>query len=216
MTCAEFQKVLPDVVDRGGDAAQDAHLRSCPACSELLADLRLIAQQARQLLPTHDPHPRVWENIRATLEEEGLIRSAPVRMHHLIPFSHAAVPWLATAAAIALLVFGAVLFRRDFSEDRLAVARVSSSPASSRTQELTASNQQGGNEEEQLIRQIAAEHPTLRDTYENSLKQVDAYISDAQRTVEQNPYDEEARQSLIRAYDQKAMIYQMGLSRSME
>ncbi len=79
MTCAEFQKVLPDIIDGGGSAEQQRHLETCPVCSDLVADLRYIAECARLLLPMEDPSPRVWNGIERSLEREGLAR--PARRH---------------------------------------------------------------------------------------------------------------------------------------
>ena len=48
MNCAQFQEILPDVIDGGRNAEQEAHLQSCPLCSGLVADLNLIASEAPQ------------------------------------------------------------------------------------------------------------------------------------------------------------------------
>ena len=44
MTCAEFQKVLPYFIDGGGTEEEQQHLATCPVCSDLVADLRYIAE----------------------------------------------------------------------------------------------------------------------------------------------------------------------------
>lgn len=72
MNCQQFQEALPHIIENGGNEEQEAHLRSCEACSELVRDLKYIAEQARLLLPMHDPSPRVWTNIQKSLESEGL------------------------------------------------------------------------------------------------------------------------------------------------
>jgi hypothetical protein len=72
MNCKQFQEALPHIIESGGDAEQEAHLHSCKECSELVRDLRYIAEQARLLLPMHDPNPRVWKNIQQSLAREGL------------------------------------------------------------------------------------------------------------------------------------------------
>ena len=76
MTCAEFQKVLPDIIDGGGSEEQQRHLESCHICSDLVADLRYIAEAAKLLVPMEDPNPRVWDNIEKSLEQEGLAKPA--------------------------------------------------------------------------------------------------------------------------------------------
>ncbi len=74
MTCAEFQKVLPYIIETGGNAEQEAHLRTCPICSDLVADLKYIAEAAKLLVPMEEPSPKVWNGIEKTLEKEGLVR----------------------------------------------------------------------------------------------------------------------------------------------
>lgn len=72
MNCQQFQEVLPHIIEAGGDVEQEAHLRSCQACSDLVRDLRYIAEQAKLLLPMRDPSPRVWNNIQESLKRESL------------------------------------------------------------------------------------------------------------------------------------------------
>ena len=74
MTCAEFQETLPYIFESGGDPGQMEHLKTCQICSDLVQDLRYIAEQAKLLLPLRDPSPQVWENIQNSLEREGLVR----------------------------------------------------------------------------------------------------------------------------------------------
>jgi hypothetical protein len=74
MTCAEFQEVLPYIFESGGDAKEMEHLKTCQVCSDLVQDLRYIADQAKLLLPLRDPSPQVWDNIQHSLEREGLVR----------------------------------------------------------------------------------------------------------------------------------------------
>ncbi len=73
MTCAEFQKVLPFIIETGGNAEQDAHLQSCHICSDLVADLRYIAEAAKLLVPMEEPSAKVWNGIEKRLEKEGLL-----------------------------------------------------------------------------------------------------------------------------------------------
>lgn len=77
MTCAELQKVLPYIIDGGGSEEERKHLESCKVCSDLVADLRYIAEAAKLLVPMEDPNPRVWNNIEREVEREGLAK--PVR-----------------------------------------------------------------------------------------------------------------------------------------
>ncbi|HEX5434717.1 MAG TPA: hypothetical protein VFY05_10805, partial [Candidatus Angelobacter sp.] len=73
MNCQQFQEVLPYIIESGGNQEEEEHLRACPACAELVQDLRYIADQAKLLLPMHDPNPRVWNNLEQSLQHEGLL-----------------------------------------------------------------------------------------------------------------------------------------------
>ncbi len=76
MTCAEFQKVLPFIIENGGNAEQEEHLQTCHICSDLVADLRYIAEAAKLLVPMEEPSAKVWNGIERRLEKEGLLRPA--------------------------------------------------------------------------------------------------------------------------------------------
>lgn len=75
MTCADFQRGLPEIFESGSTTEQDEHLKNCPVCADLVADLKYIAEQAKLLVPMHDPSPRVWDGIQESLEKEGLMKS---------------------------------------------------------------------------------------------------------------------------------------------
>src|SRR5260370_4300058 len=85
-SCSDVERILPELFDGGPEGAAqsglqvtatkemrlaasdfDAHLKSCPACSELVSDLRLIASEARQLAASDEPASRVCVRIAAEL-----------------------------------------------------------------------------------------------------------------------------------------------------
>jgi hypothetical protein len=68
--CADFQEQLPELFESGADLKEQEHLKTCEQCSALVSDLEYIAQQAKLLLPIHDPSPAVWENIQTALSGE--------------------------------------------------------------------------------------------------------------------------------------------------
>jgi hypothetical protein len=70
MTCAEFQDQLPELFESGADLKEQEHLKTCEQCSALVSDLEYIAQQAKLLLPIHDPSPAVWDHIQTSLSSE--------------------------------------------------------------------------------------------------------------------------------------------------
>jgi hypothetical protein len=70
--------------------------------------------------------------------------------------------------------------------------------------------------DDQLLQEVSARAPMMRATYETNLRDVNAYIRDAQDSVNANPNDEDAQQALMDAYGQKSMIYEMALDRSLQ
>ena len=210
MNCAEFQKLLPEIMESGGNAEEEAHLQSCAVCSDLVQDLRYIAESARLLLPMHDPSPRVWAGIREALEREGLVRP-PVGTARFRPQT-AASPrrWLTggsllAVAALLLFAIGVLWFRNYATRDAQPVA-TASVPSAVAVDE----------DDARLLSAVEQRSPALLATYRENLDTVNAYIRDARRTVEQDPYDMGARDHLLRACNQKALLYEMALARSEE
>jgi hypothetical protein len=60
-------------MDEDWDAEFQLHLQSCPACSELVTELKLIANEAHELAETAEPPARVWVAIANQLRAEGII-----------------------------------------------------------------------------------------------------------------------------------------------
>jgi hypothetical protein len=73
----------------------------------------------------------------------------------------------------------------------------------------------GVNDDQQLLTSVDARHPEKRATFEAGLRAVNQYIADARRWAEQHPSDPEARRYLLQAYQQKAMIYDLGQQESL-
>ena len=77
MNCVEFERVL---LEGEHSPERRAHLDSCSACANLLADFTLISSQAKLLLAADEPSPAVWNALESRLRSEGLIRPAEVTM----------------------------------------------------------------------------------------------------------------------------------------
>ena len=210
MTCAEFQRVLPYIIESGGKTDEEGHLRSCPVCADLVADLKYIAEQAKLLVPMEEPSPRVWLGIRASLEREGMIRSVRPRGLLLALLPLRAVPWVATAAAIVLVAAASLLYQRQAGRGP---ARTAAASVAAEQPSLTlASTRSTASEDQQLLSEIGQRDPDLRAAYESNFIQVNQSISDARKSVEQDPDDEDAAQALIRACQQRVMLYDMAMS----
>lgn len=203
MNCAEFQKVLPYIIETGGNAEEEQHLRTCPVCSDLVRDLRYIAEQAKLLVPMEDPSPRVWDGIKGSLEREGMIKPARARGRLLGP-----IPWISAVGAMVLIAFGAFLIERGHQQQAGAAMEAQPSAAAP-LQTVSLNTVATEQDDQQLLKHLAASRPSSASTYQSNLQQVNASIADAKKTLAQDPYDAEARQSLMRAYQQKAMLYEL-------
>ena len=132
MNCTEFQEILPEVFGGGRTAEQEAHLKSCPMCSGLLADLDLVAREARQLRELAEPSPRVWNSIEIELRREGVIHE-PQRGPMLVPpisrpWNLGA--WLAPVAALALVAFAIGVYQRGSNAPQSTPQLTATAPAS--------------------------------------------------------------------------------------
>jgi hypothetical protein len=77
MTCADFQERLPELFETKADLSADEHLKTCENCAALVRDLEYIAQQAKLLLPIHDPSPAVWDRISTAMRNEQSTKAGP-------------------------------------------------------------------------------------------------------------------------------------------
>ena len=206
MNCVELQQSLAEVEDLSG-AEQRAHLKACPACSALVQELNQIVAVASELRAADEPSPRVWNSIEIALRREGLIRPQTAQRVPVASFSArwGRARWLVPAAAMLLLVVG--IYQRQES----------SSTRSSQDAAVVAPvvNPSGLNDED-FIQEVAENTPALRIQYEENLRRVNDSIRDAQSALDESPNDEDARRSLMDAYQQKSMLFQMAMDRSLE
>ena len=202
MNCHEFQKDLPEIIEGGGTAEQKQHLASCPVCADLVQDLKYIAEQAKLLVPMEDPSPRVWDGIERSLKQDGLwpAHGGPVNPRpFLVPQrSRLAWPMMAAVAVIVLAVFAGFYSRNNSG----AGYTMSNSPIVSSAGVLEPDDQQ-------LVRSVSTRGATTGDSYRKNLEDVNAYIADAKKWVEAHPDDEDAREALLQAYQQKQLLYEM-------
>ena len=71
LDCAAFQQGMAARMAAGDDFDQDPHLRQCPRCQALLAELETIAQAARMLLPTEEePDDMLWQKIEKAIASD--------------------------------------------------------------------------------------------------------------------------------------------------
>ncbi len=68
-------------------------------------------------------------------------------------------------------------------------------------------------EDQQFLSVVSTRAPAMRATYESQLRAVNSHIREVQAYLDRNPGDAEARQHLMDAYQQKALLYQIALDR---
>jgi hypothetical protein len=205
MNCVELQQSLAEVED-GSRAEQRAHLRACPACSALVRELDLIAAAARQLQAAEEPSPRVWNSIEFALRQEGLIGRQRASRPPVSSFGArwGAARWLVPAAAMLLLGLG-IYMRHESLPDQLA-KRASVTVPVANAPDLN---------DDDLMQEVADNSPEMKTQYEENLRRVNESIRDAQGVVDESPNDEDARRSLMDAYQQKSMLFEMAMDRSL-
>jgi hypothetical protein len=209
MNCQQFQEVLPYIIESGGNEEEEAHLRTCPACAELVQDLRYIAEQAKLLLPMHDPNPRVWNNIEQSLHREGLLpegRMSRQGQTLTYPTPTQSKSWTPVGLIMALAAITALTAVLVNYKPHLPAPPVTAQNSSTQPAQL-------GSDDQQVISQMSQQDPRVRRAYEAGLKETNAYISDAEQAVRTDPQDAAAQEQLVEAHEQKQMLYQMATAR---
>lgn len=216
MNCTEFQELLPEEFEGGRTADRESHLRSCPACSGLVADLELITREARLLQEVAEPSPRVWNSIEITLRQEGIIRD-PQLGPSLVPArpQRWTMAWLAPVAALVLVAFGIVIYQRGPADSKLSAKLNTQAPPAVASPQAEKKTSTANNEDEQLLAAVASRSPAMQAQYASNLENVNAYIKDAEESAQADPNDEEAQQIVMDAYEQRATVYEMALDRSL-
>ena len=203
MNCVELQNSLAEAED-GSTVEQRAHLMDCPACFALVKELDLIIEAAGRLQEADEPDPRVWKSIAIAMREEGLVRPQRAVRPAASSFGErwGAARWLVPAAAMLLLALGLYVKQqsgpRETAQQTLVVAPALKSP------DL---------DDKDLMEEVADTSPAMKGQYEDNLQRVNQSIREAQGVVDESPNDEDARRSLMDAYHQKAMLFQMAMDR---
>jgi len=203
MNCVELQNSLAEVED-GSTVEQRAHLMDCPACFALVKELDLIIEAAGRLQEADEPDPRVWKSIAIAMREEGLVRPQRAALPAASSFGErwGAARWLVPAAAMLLLALG--LYVKQQSAPKEAAQQAPVIVPVLKTADLN---------DQDLIEEVADTSPAMKGQYEDNLQRVNQSIREAQGVVDESPNDEDARRSLMDAYHQKAMLFQMAMDR---
>ncbi len=181
MTCVELQESLVEN-ENGSSAEQRAHLRNCPECAKLVAELLVIACSAGELRAAQEPDPRVWKSIETALRREGLIRPQRRSLSLLPSFGSqwSWARWMAPAAALLLISLGIYLRQHSGTPDT-AAQNIAAQPT------IVSDAAIAGLNDDDLLQEVAQQSPALQEQYADNLRRVNQYIQDAKNIVAAEP-----------------------------
>jgi hypothetical protein len=197
--CRRFDLNLAAYLE--GDAQPEVaiHARECRACGGLLADMQLMISEAPMAL-LEDPPARVWANVRATLEQEGIFREPSPGWFGWFPqlgqagLLHFAAPF----SALAFMALVGVLFL-----GRPGV--IQPPPASGTTEQTVSQMEQSYQSHKKFL------DPAVQASYQKGLQSLDTSIREFRDSVKKEPSNTLAREYLANAYEQKAAVLSAAL-----
>jgi len=211
MNCVQFERGLPDYLEGGHTSEHQAHLNSCSSCSGLLADLNFISSQASSLQALEEPSPRVWNQLEATLRREGLIRPPIVAHSPLVDFFSRWRPYcLKTIAAALIIAAGIKLYHPPKAGDNAPIAKQTAPPKPAAHTPAVVSN-----EDREILSRVASRPPAQQASYRADLDAANSFIRDVEASVKSDPNDVYLQQMLVDAYQQKQMLYDLAVDRSL-
>jgi len=209
--CREFNQGLSACLEGEDRPEVLAHAQQCPFCSVVLADLEQIRFISHHL-PLEDPPARVWANIRATLEAEGIIREQVPVWHRWLPglaFRPSFAP-VGALACLALLGLTLLVSPRNLQIP----ASVEGSPAGVKTTMAAAFVPVVSDKLTRTLTEMESTYraresflePALKETYRKSLKSLNASIEESMQHCQRDPGSALAREYLISSYQSKVEV----------
>lgn len=177
-----------------------AHLRGCPQCRSIVADLEAIRAAAAHLAAEEEvaPPARVWLNLRDRLESEGLIRQPGWLERLSSMFLTVPRPAIAGALLGLFLVAGLMLgYQSDVSTNQAAWLAGTQNTASSLGTQLDVA-------EKGAVSSVRERDPLVTASLNQNLAIVDNMIAICEKSFREAPQDEMTRDFLYQAYQQKA------------
>ena len=204
MGCNEFLDHLDAWMEGERRSEARAHVRDCPNCRCMADDMEAIRTTARSMAHvTEEPPARIWTSLAAQLEREGLIHDGRRR-------SKSARGWLdAMLAPLPRPVLAGA-----YLSALIAVAFALSGPIHTRLNEhswITSTQRstmpldaQLDSAQEATVASFGNYNPAVTASMDQSLAIVNNYIVLCEKSVQEEPENEIARDYLFEAYQQKA------------
>jgi hypothetical protein len=203
--CKEFENQLEQWMEGDRPLQGQPHIRECPRCRGLVEDLSLIQSAARDSAVAEvEPSAQLWNSLRAQLVQEGLIHDGRRRSRGWFERLFGALPrpvlagaYLAALIAVAFALSGPVNQRINKAR-WLRGAESAMMPVSTH---LNAAEQRTVSSRPSSI---ADSNPVVTASLHENLAIVDKYIALCEKSVQEEPENEFARDYLYDAYHQKA------------
>jgi hypothetical protein len=200
--CNEFSNQLGAWMEGEQHPEFHAHLRICQRCRTTVEDLNAIQAAVPEWAGAEvEPPARVWTSLRAQLEQEGLIRNGRRSswresigaMITGLPRPALAGGYLAVLVAVAFALNGPIHYRINQAR-WLEGTNNSTTPLSAHLNSL----------EKNAVSPLQDSNPIVTASLHKNLAIVDNYISLCEKSVNEEPQNEIARDYLYGAYQQKA------------
>jgi hypothetical protein len=209
--CRQFDRELSAYLEGEDKPEVLAHAQQCPYCSVFLTDLEQIRFTSHHL-PLEPPPARVWANVHATLEAEGIIREQVPAWHRWLPrpgFLPHSAP-VGALACLALVGLTLMVSPRSYETP----GDVAWLPASAQTTAAAAFVPVLNDELTRTLAEMESAYqsresllePALKATYRKSLASLDASIQESFVHCQREPGNALAREYLVNAYQSKVEV----------
>jgi hypothetical protein len=224
MQCKEVEVVFEHEGLAPLPEAARAHVAGCKHCQDFVSDLAAIVSVAQELPAEVEPPARIWLSLRAQLLQEGIINE-PVT----VPATEHSSWWrgfgdlfrsrtFATVTVGLLIVAAGIVQLRqppapqppgpDFGP----IASVPPWQIPFQKTVMALHDQEVDLRNMQLAGTAASSSP-VDDSFKQNLQQVDQFIAECERHLNEAPQDDLARDYLADAYQQKADLLSAMLDR---
>jgi hypothetical protein len=224
MQCKEVEVVVEHEGLAPLPEAARAHVAGCKHCQDFVSDLAAIVSVAQELPAEVEPPARIWLSLRAQLHQEGIIKeplAVPATEHsswwHGFGDLFRSRTFATVTVGLLIVAAGIVQLRQPFEPPPSGpdIARTSSVPQWQIPFQKTV---MALHDQEVDLRnmQLAGTSPSaspVDDSFKQNLQQVDQFIAECERHLNEAPQDDLARDYLADAYQQKADLLSAMLDR---
>ena len=207
MRCAKAQRLISDYTDKLLNGRQtkavEQHLKECPACTELLNDMQMIAGEAKNMESVM-PSENLWAGIEnQILKNDRKSRGRPDGIRWSFRFSlysrelaFSVSGFLAGLVLMTFFYYGTPFIQNDRS--------VPGQVASNQFKEVERHYQLAIEALNQAISEQNVElSPELADVFEENLEIIDEAIQSFRTAMNEYPEDQEANEYLLICYRKK-------------